>query len=87
MRNIKDVGSLIKGLPVRDGSSFDSFVFRACFLSSGKEGLFMKFFMELLSSLTVYLPSKQSGINLDNHAEWTSELHHCSSAESAGFPY
>ena len=53
MRNIKDVGSLIKGLPVRDGSSFDSFVFRACLLSSGKEGLSMKFFMELLSSLTI----------------------------------
>ena len=33
--------------------SFDSFVFRACFLSSGKEGLSMKFFMELLSSLTI----------------------------------
>ena len=32
---------------------FDSFVFRACFLSSGKEGLSMKFFMELLSSLTI----------------------------------
>ena len=33
--------------------SFDSFVFRACFLSSGKEGLSMKFFMELLSFLTI----------------------------------
>ena len=33
--------------------SFGAFVFRACFLSSGKEGLSMKFFMELLSSLTI----------------------------------
>ena len=33
--------------------SFDSLVFRACFLSSGKEGLSMNFFMELLSSLTI----------------------------------